>query len=53
MPVMLKDQQVGGKSKFVEYTAYKLEKPLITVACNRKDMSASDLGRFLFDKEGT
>ena len=53
MPVMLKGTTGCGKSRFVEYMAYKLDKPLITVACN-EDMSASDLvGRFLLDKEGT
>ena len=53
MPVMLKGPTGCGKSRFVEYMAYKLGKPLITVACN-EDMSASDLvGRFLLDKEGT
>ena len=53
MPVMLKGPTGCGKSRFVEYMAYKLDKPLITVACN-EDMSASDLvGRFLLDKEGT
>ena len=32
--------------------AWKLGKPLITVACN-EDMTASDLvGRFLLDKDG-
>ena len=51
MPVMLKGPTGCGKSRFVEYMAYKLDKPLITVACN-EDMSASDLvGRFLLDKE--
>ena len=53
MPVMLKGPTGCGKSRFVEYMAYKLDRPLITVACN-EDMSASDLvGRFLLDKEGT
>ena len=53
MPVMLKGPTGCGKSRFVEYMAYTLGKPLITVACN-EDMSASDLvGRFLLDKEGT
>ena len=53
MPVMLKGPTGCGKSRFVEYMAYKLDKPLITVACN-EDMSASDLvGRFLLDKDGT
>jgi nitric oxide reductase NorQ protein len=53
LPVMLKGPTGCGKSRFVEYMAWKLGKPLITVACN-EDMTASDLvGRFLLDKEGT
>jgi nitric oxide reductase NorQ protein len=53
MPVMLKGPTGCGKSRFVEYMAWKLEKPLITVACN-EDMTASDLvGRFLLDINGT
>jgi len=53
MPMMLKGPTGCGKSRFVEYIAWKLGKPLITVACN-EDMTASDLvGRFLLDKEGT
>ena len=53
MPMMLKGPTGCGKSRFVEYMAWKLGRPLITVACN-EDMTASDLvGRFLLDKEGT
>jgi nitric oxide reductase NorQ protein len=53
MPMMLKGPTGCGKSRFVEYMAYRLGRPLITVACN-EDMTASDLvGRFLLDKEGT
>ena len=53
MPMMLKGPTGCGKSRFVEYMAYKLGRPLITVACN-EDMTASDLvGRFLLDKDGT
>ncbi len=53
MPVMLKGPTGCGKSRFVEYMAWKLQKPLITVACN-EDMTASDLvGRFLLDATGT
>ncbi|SNT41446.1 CbbQ/NirQ/NorQ/GpvN family protein [Tropicimonas sediminicola] len=53
MPVMLKGPTGCGKSRFVEYMAWKLRRPLITVACN-EDMTASDLvGRFLLDKNGT
>jgi len=53
MPVMLKGPTGCGKSRFVEYMAWKLNRPLITVACN-EDMTASDLiGRFLLDINGT
>ena len=53
MPVMLKGPTGCGKSRFVEYMAWKLQRPLVTVACN-EDMTASDLvGRFLLDINGT
>lgn len=53
MPMMLKGPTGCGKSRFVEYMAYTLGCPLITVACN-EDMTASDLlGRFLLDRDGT
>ncbi|HHL18382.1 MAG TPA: CbbQ/NirQ/NorQ/GpvN family protein [Thiothrix sp.] len=53
MPMMLKGPTGCGKSRFVEHMAWKLQRPLITVACN-EDMTASDLvGRFLLDKDGT
>jgi nitric oxide reductase NorQ protein len=53
MPVMLKGPTGCGKTRFVEYMAFKLKRPLITVACN-EDMTASDLiGRFLLDATGT
>ncbi|HEY5764069.1 MAG TPA: CbbQ/NirQ/NorQ/GpvN family protein [Rhodocyclaceae bacterium] len=53
MPMMLKGPTGCGKTRFVEHMAWKLRKPLITVACN-EDMTASDLvGRFLLDAAGT
>lgn len=53
MPVMLKGPTGCGKTRFIEYMAWKLGKPLITVACH-EDMTASDLvGRYLLDAEGT
>ena len=53
MPMMLKGPTGCGKTRFVEHMAWKLSKPLITVACN-EDMTASDLvGRFLLDATGT
>jgi len=53
MPMMLKGPTGCGKTRFVEHMAWKLRKPLVTVACN-EDMTASDLvGRFLLDASGT
>jgi len=53
LPVMIKGPTGCGKSRFVEYMAWKLGKPLVTVACN-EDMTASDLvGRYLLDANGT
>ena len=53
MPMMLKGPTGCGKTRFVEYMAWKLGKPLITLACN-EDMTASDLvGRYLLDAGGT
>ena len=52
MPIMLKGPTGCGKTRFIEYMAWKLGRPLITVACN-EDMTASDLvGRFLLDSHG-
>ena len=53
MPMMLKGPTGCGKTRFVEYMAWRLGRPLITLACN-EDMTASDLvGRFLLDADGT
>ncbi|MCW5716168.1 MAG: CbbQ/NirQ/NorQ/GpvN family protein [Bauldia sp.] len=53
MPVMLKGPTGCGKTRFVEHMAWKLGRPLVTVACH-EDMTAADLvGRFLLDPSGT
>jgi len=53
LPVMVKGPTGCGKSRFIEHMAWKLDKPLITVACN-EDMTASDLvGRYLLEANGT
>ena len=45
--VMLKGPTGCGKTRFVEYMAWRLARPLVTVACH-DDLSASDLtGRYL------
>ncbi len=52
LPVLLKGPTGCGKTRFVEYMAWRLKRPLITVVCN-DDMSASDLtGRWLLDAQG-
>src|SRR3954451_8518494 len=53
MPVMLKGPTGCGKTRFVEHMAYRLGRPLITVACH-EDLSSTDLvGRFLLEGEET
>ncbi len=53
LPVMLKGPTGCGKTRFVEAMAYRLGRPLITVACH-EDLSATDLvGRFLIEGEET
>ena len=53
LPVMVKGPTGCGKSRFVEHMAWRLGKPLITVACN-EEMTASVLvRRFLLDAQGT
>lgn len=53
LPVILKGPTGCGKTRFVEYMAWRLERPLITVACH-EDLSSTDLvGRFLLEGEET
>ncbi len=53
LPAMLKGPTGCGKTRFVEHMAWRLKRPLITVACH-EDLSATDLvGRFLLEGEQT
>ena len=53
MPVMLKGPTGCGKTRFVQYMAYRLGRPLITVACH-EDLTGSDLvGRYLLKGQDT
>src|SRR5215217_7373877 len=53
LPAMLKGPTGCGKTRFVEHMAWRLSRPLITVACH-EDLSATDLvGRFLLEGEET
>jgi nitric oxide reductase NorQ protein len=47
LPVLLKGPTGCGKSRFVEFMAEKLGRPLITVACNDETSAADLVGRWL------
>ena len=53
IPLIIKGPTGCGKTRFIEYMAYSLGIPLITVACH-EDLTAADLvGRFLFKDNET
>ena len=53
LPVMLKGPTGCGKTRFLEYMAYQLRRPLVSVACH-EDLTSSDLvGRFLLEGDQT
>ena len=53
LPVMLKGPTGCGKTRFVEFMAYRLKLPLITVACH-EDLFVSDLvGRYMLKNDET
>ncbi|MEK6194324.1 MAG: CbbQ/NirQ/NorQ/GpvN family protein [Deltaproteobacteria bacterium] len=53
LPVMLKGPTGCGKTRFVEHMAYRLKRPLVSVACH-EDLFASDLiGRYLLMNDET
>ncbi|HET6719026.1 MAG TPA: CbbQ/NirQ/NorQ/GpvN family protein [Rhodocyclaceae bacterium] len=53
LPVLLKGPTGCGKTRFVEYMAWRLDRPLVTVACH-DDLSTADLiGRYLIIDDDT
>jgi len=53
LPVLLKGPTGCGKTRFVQYMAEQLNRPLITIACH-DDLTAADLvGRHLIGADGT
>lgn len=53
LPVLLKGPTGCGKTRFIEHMAWRLQRPLLTIACT-DDTSAADLtGRWLLDAVGT
>lgn len=47
IPFLLKGPTGTGKSRFVEFMAYKLEMNLITISCHEETSSTDLIGRFL------
>ncbi len=47
LPILLKGPTGTGKSRFVEYMAWKLGKEIITVACHEETSSTDLIGRFI------
>ncbi|HJV67626.1 CbbQ/NirQ/NorQ/GpvN family protein [Ideonella sp.] len=53
LPLLIKGPTGCGKTRFVEYMAARLGRPLVTVSCH-DDLAAADLvGRHLIGPEGT
>src|SRR5687767_13253710 len=53
IPLLLKGPTGCGKTRFMEYMAWRLRRPLITVSCH-DDLTASDLvGRYLITDNET
>jgi nitric oxide reductase NorQ protein len=53
LPILLTGPTGCGKTRFVEHMAWRLRRPLVTLACH-EDLTAGDLaGRWLLDAEGT
>ena len=53
LPLLLAGPTGCGKTRFVEHMAWRLGRPLVTVACH-EDLTAGDLaGRWLLDAQGT
>src|SRR5487761_2654755 len=53
MPMMLKGPTGCGKTRFVDFMAWRLGNPLVTVACKEVMTASALVGRFLLDASGT
>lgn len=47
IPVLLKGPTGTGKSRFIEFMAFQLEKKLITISCHEETSSTDLIGRFI------
>jgi nitric oxide reductase NorQ protein len=47
LPMLLKGPTGSGKTRFVEFMAYKLNKKLITISCHEETSSTDLIGRYI------
>ncbi|UOK42640.1 MULTISPECIES: CbbQ/NirQ/NorQ/GpvN family protein [Flavobacterium] len=47
LPLLLKGPTGTGKSRFIEYMAYVLDKKIITISCHEETSSTDLIGRFI------
>lgn len=47
IPLLIKGPTGTGKSRFVEYMAYQLDKKLLTISCHEETSSTDLIGRFI------
>ena len=47
LPILLKGPTGSGKTRFVEFMAYKLDKKLITISCHEETSSTDLIGRYI------
>ncbi|MCF6295677.1 MAG: CbbQ/NirQ/NorQ/GpvN family protein [Flavobacteriaceae bacterium] len=47
LPMLLKGPTGSGKTRFVEFMAYKLDKKLITISCHEETSSTDLIGRYI------
>jgi len=47
LPLLLKGPTGTGKSRFIEFMSYKLDKKLLTVACHEETSSTDLIGRYI------
>lgn len=47
IPVLLKGPTGTGKTRFVEYMAHQLKRPLITISCHEETSSTDLIGRYI------
>lgn len=53
LPLLIKGPTGCGKTRFIEHMAWRLKKPLITIACNEDTTAGDLLGRWILDSNGT